>query len=191
MVCKKCGVEFPATVEIDGKKVGLHKRSLCLICSPYKSSKNSDYYAWKSSQKQTHLCRDCKQELPISSFYLRKSVGRGDRPQSRCIDCEKIFSTHRSRGFKEWAIELKGGKCKRCGYCTCPDALQFHHRDPLQKDVNPGVLRNWNRDKALVELDKCDLLCANCHAEIHYEIRRQNQNNDIPPACLADQVASV
>jgi len=61
-----------------------------------------------------------------------------------------------------------GGKCKRCGYDKCLEALEFHHRDPSEKEFNvssKGHCRSWERVKK--EIEKCDLLCANCHREIH------------------------
>lgn len=66
------------------------------------------------------------------------------------------------------AIAYKGGKCEHCGYCKCDKALEFHHRDPSEKDFGisyKGETRSFDRIK--VELDKCILLCANCHREEH------------------------
>lgn len=70
--------------------------------------------------------------------------------------------------LKVKAIEYKGGSCARCGYNKCVRAMHFHHVDPTQKDFaisSGGKTRAWERVKA--ELDKCILLCANCHAEEH------------------------
>ena len=71
------------------------------------------------------------------------------------------------RKRKQDAIEYLGGACKRCGGSFHPAAMQFHHRDPAQKDfaINSGITMAMSLVKE--ELDKCDLLCANCHAEIH------------------------
>lgn len=66
------------------------------------------------------------------------------------------------------AVEYKGGKCSVCGYDRCADALEFHHLDPSQKDFgisSKGYTRSW--DKVKEELDKCILVCSNCHREIH------------------------
>ena len=68
---------------------------------------------------------------------------------------------------KEKAVEYKGGCCQNCGYSRCKEALQFHHVDPLTKEANWNKIRLWSWDKVLSELDKCALLCANCHAEVH------------------------
>ena len=71
------------------------------------------------------------------------------------------------RRTKEKAVFYKGGKCQQCEYDKCIAALEFHHRDPAAKEfrLSSGKTRNW--DKVQKELDKCDLLCANCHREVH------------------------
>lgn len=63
-------------------------------------------------------------------------------------------------------MAYKGGKCAICGYNRCLLALEFHHLDPLEKDFSiSSRMTSW---KAIVkELDKCVLLCANCHREVH------------------------
>lgn len=78
--------------------------------------------------------------------------------------------SERRRRLKQLAIEYKGGKCSLCGYCKCTGALEFHHIDPKTKDFSlstDGLTRSWKRIK--VELDKCILVCSNCHKEIHSE----------------------
>ena len=67
-------------------------------------------------------------------------------------------------------IDYKGGKCLRCGYDKrIPGAYDFHHRDPEQKDFGiGGKTKSFEALKA--EVDKCDLLCRRCHAEVHHEI---------------------
>jgi len=72
------------------------------------------------------------------------------------------------RKLKLRAIAYKGGKCEECGYGECPAALTFHHKDPSKKDFGLGsCIRSW--DSVQKEIEKCRLLCANCHAEVHYE----------------------
>jgi hypothetical protein len=66
------------------------------------------------------------------------------------------------------SVAYKGNKCQCCGYDRCLDALDFHHFDFTQKDFGisaKGYTRSW--DKIKEELDKCVLVCANCHREIH------------------------
>lgn len=71
---------------------------------------------------------------------------------------------------KEKAVEYKGGKCSICDYNKCITALEFHHLDPSEKDftVSNNINKAWSKIKE--ELDKCILVCANCHREIHEEI---------------------
>jgi hypothetical protein len=78
----------------------------------------------------------------------------------------------RRRKVKQMAVEYLGGECIRCGYKRAIEALEFHHRDPAQKEISISATGNtlsWETVK--LELDKCDLLCANCHREIHSKLR--------------------
>lgn len=74
------------------------------------------------------------------------------------------------RNKKRWAIEYKGGCCKVCGYDRCEAALVFHHRAEEDKEFSFAGSSGWCRsyERLKKELDKCDLLCANCHLELHY-----------------------
>jgi hypothetical protein len=65
------------------------------------------------------------------------------------------------------AVEYKGGRCQRCGYSKCLSALEFHHIDGDTKEDILSVLARRTFDKMKPELDKCILLCVNCHREIH------------------------
>ena len=74
----------------------------------------------------------------------------------------------RRKKIKLLAIEYKGGKCLICGYNKYVGALDFHHLDEGTKEFGlavAGLTRSWERTKK--ELDKCVLLCANCHREVH------------------------
>ena len=74
----------------------------------------------------------------------------------------------RRKKIRQMAVELKGGKCERCGYNRCIEALEFHHINPSRKDFNVsqrGYTRSWER--VVKELEKCIMLCANCHRELH------------------------
>lgn len=72
------------------------------------------------------------------------------------------------RRIKLKLIEYKGGKCERCGFdkpfVSCYD---FHHTDPSTKEfrIGDGMGRKFEVIKK--EADKCQLLCKNCHFEIH------------------------
>jgi len=66
-------------------------------------------------------------------------------------------------------IRLKGGKCERCGYDKNIAALEFHHLDPSIKSfqLDSRHLSNTTKEKILEELDKCIIVCSNCHRELH------------------------
>ena len=81
------------------------------------------------------------------------------------------YCIERWRNRKQWAVEYKGGCCERCGYNKYPDVLEFHHKDPTIKEASWTKMRLWGQDKLKLELDKCAILCANCHREVHYESR--------------------
>ena len=92
-----------------------------------------------------------------------------------CIKCKNKFHTKKKRKeLKLKSIEYKGGCCQKCGYSKCVDALEFHHLHSNEKDFGisaSGITRSW--DKIKVELDKCVLLCANCHRELHTETKSE------------------
>lgn len=68
---------------------------------------------------------------------------------------------------KERMVYVMGGKCQICGYDKCIEALDFHHINPEEKDfqISSGNTKGW--DKVCKELQKCAMLCANCHRELH------------------------
>jgi len=73
----------------------------------------------------------------------------------------------RRRKLKSLSIEYKGGKCQLCGYEKYQGVLDLHHLDPATKSFGigaKGYTRSWEVIKA--ELDKCILVCANCHREV-------------------------
>lgn len=67
--------------------------------------------------------------------------------------------------LKERAIAYLGGQCKLCKYSSCPAALVFHHVDPREKEFEISSRMSWEAIQK--ELNRCELLCSNCHAEVH------------------------
>ena len=85
-----------------------------------------------------------------------------------CTKCNSERVTKRKRDIKIKCLNYKGNKCERCGYNSCVGALEFHHKIESEKDftIAGNYLKAWGKLKR--ELDKCILVCANCHREIHY-----------------------
>ena len=76
----------------------------------------------------------------------------------------------RRRKLKEELVKYKGGKCEECGYKKCIAALEFHHKDHTQKDFSVSSTGStMSLDRLKKEVDKCLLVCSNCHKEIHHE----------------------
>lgn len=109
-------------------------------------------------QKAPYLCQHCGSTDP-ENFYPRM--------KSNCKDCHNKKRGVYNRTNKELALEYKGNKCQCCGYDKCIAALEFHHLDPSAKDPNFVRMKNGQFEKMKPELDKCILVCSNCHREIH------------------------
>lgn len=80
----------------------------------------------------------------------------------------KAAVSKRRRKLKEMVVEYKGGKCIVCGYKKYVGAFDLHHAGDSKKKFglsSDGLTRSWIRVKK--EADKCILVCANCHREIH------------------------
>jgi hypothetical protein len=159
--CFKCGVAI--------KK----KRKYCNDClkTPYKIKEST-----KSLTDQgLKYCPKCNTNHPLDDFWIAniKRNKEGLYRSSYCKNCQSKLSKQRYRDIKQKWIDYKGGKCTICGYNSCQAALEFHHLDPKLKDFNVSrfhSIKKTDEDKILQELDKCILLCSNCHRELHFNI---------------------
>lgn len=94
-------------------------------------------------------------------------MNRDKRTYSERSAYLKYAVTKRRRTLKIKAVEYLGGSCSICGYDKHPGVLDFHHIEPQLKSFgisSGGFSRSW--EKIQSELDKCVLVCANCHREI-------------------------
>ena len=82
------------------------------------------------------------------------------------------YIRQQKRGIKRKLnlVKLKGGCCEICGYKKNLTALTFHHINPDKKLFNVEMrnIANYNWNKVLKEADQCQLLCHNCHHELHH-----------------------
>ena len=117
--------------------------------------------------KDNQNCLCCGVKLTIENAHYRKKL---DIYYSLCKECRAYEGFQQRFNFKTKAVDYKGGSCQKCGYNKDLTALEFHHLDPSQKEINPTKLyyKPWELTKK--ELDKCVCLCANCHREIHSEL---------------------
>lgn len=116
--------------------------------------------------KNGKRCVQCDSELTGARIKYCSNECKGKKINSNTIERQK--KVYYDRKIK--IIEMAGGKCQLCGYDKNYAVLQFHHRDPENKTfpLNARLLSNTNWDNILSELEKCDLLCANCHIETHH-----------------------
>lgn len=129
-------------------------------------------------------CKKCHEIKELVEFHKHKKTK--DRRNNICKKCQyKIYGRKRidnSMKNKEKLVEEFGGKCVKCGYNRCMKALDFHHRDPLEKDEMITDLLKKSLDEARKEAEKCDLLCANCHREEHFNMEEVSSDiNDDKP----------
>jgi DNA-binding CsgD family transcriptional regulator len=148
--CKRIGVDG----RIDGK--GLKNKNVDEINEFYKS----------------HTTKETAKKFNIGISTIKKIVENKNRKLTETE--RKEYNYDHVKNFrkrnKERAVDHKGGKCEKCGYDKCTSALEFHHLDPEKKDFTLSQNMNMAWDKIKVEIDKCILVCANCHREIHEEI---------------------
>lgn len=119
-----------------------------------------EYYDKGFSLKDTALYFNVSRHTLSKKLKIRKlnKLQKEQKSQVRKKD-------YRIR-VKKQCIEYKGGKCCICSYDRCINALEFHHINPKEKDflISGGTKSFENLKK---ELDKCILVCSNCHREIH------------------------
>lgn len=104
----------------------------------------------------------------LSKRKLQKIAREKFFKESSKKEINSSYYKLRRKEIKQSLVDYKGGCCKKCGYNKSLKALQFHHLIPQQKSFTISAnLKSLSIEKIKKELDKCILLCANCHAEIH------------------------
>jgi len=156
-ICKTCNEGFPNIITVNGKQRNLSKRSRCLNCVPFQDGIRCER---SDSQRGEKTCLICGKRY----HYDRKN--RKGYTTTKCNSC----SCNAQRNAKKIkAVEYLGGKCVVCGYERCIQALSFHHTDD-NKDFTISNNYGYSWEVLKEELDKCILVCQNCHQEIHYGI---------------------
>jgi 5-methylcytosine-specific restriction endonuclease McrA len=115
-------------------------------------------------------CTQCGEEKPSTEFYIKSDKGK-KTIGSACKVCASGKTVARYKSYKLGYLALKGGCCQACGFDRYEGALEFHHIDPATKDdAIAKMMRHPSSPKILAELEKCILVCSNCHRMIHAEI---------------------
>ncbi len=165
--CKICGEIMDNWIIIDNKKRNIKNRKYCLKCSPWGSHNTKQLHKKQPAQPSHYednekFCNMCKKTLPISDFdkkhgkiYLR----------TYCKSCYSKIVMENQKRKKIDAVNYNGGHCLKCGYDKNYGSLVFHHKN--KKDCDWKKLRSMSWENIIEEINKCDLLCQNCHTELH------------------------
>lgn len=111
----------------------------------------------------TKTCTRCNKTKDESEFPFN-----GIRRHSWCKECHRENVREKYQANRDWVNTFKT-KCCRCGYKKNKSALEFHHpNDDKEFTINTLARRALaNKQRLLNEINKCEVLCANCHREEH------------------------
>jgi hypothetical protein len=119
-------------------------------------------------------CNQCDIKKPLDQYAARKNSKDGYN--IICKQCANQYYKDNKQKFfnrRKWFYDIKSKlKCERCGF-SHPAALDFHHKDPTQKSFGISANKHIGEEKILKEIEKCEVLCANCH-----RIEHATQYND-------------
>lgn len=133
----------------------------CEICKEtFYRPKNTVLRGLKGTREVVVCSKPCKTALisqRLKNYYKNQyKVGKDKK------------ETKYSRVKKE-LVEIAGGKCVICGYNKCLSSLHFHHKNPQEKTfaISRSLCRSRTKEELLTEINKCLLVCSNCHGELH------------------------
>jgi hypothetical protein len=163
--CIKCENNIPSTIVIEGKRRNLNNRTYCLDCSPFGKHNTKCL----DNNKNCTICDNIlhgNQNKYCSNKCKQKGHYNGIKNNPNSMHSQTIRGIKRKYEF----IMMKGGCCEECGYKKNISALDFHHIKSETKKMKLDIrtIANAKIDILLIELEKCKLLCANCHREHHY-----------------------
>ena len=134
----------------------------------------------------TKICGSCKKELPeTEEFFATKKLKTKTILQWQCRKCQKEYrkkhyeankdkyiskaKNYRQSNVEDFIEFKKTLKCNRC-----PEdrwwVLDFHHINPEEKDREvSNLIKSASKERIQKELEKCEVLCSNCHRDLHYQ----------------------
>ena len=128
-------------------------------------------------------CNKCGEEKSESEFNFNKSK---DRYEYHCKRCHSEYlkahyqankeyykekSRRRASELREWLLEYKSQlKCVDCGE-DHPACLEFHHVGKKDLEIADTIQNGWTKERILAEIERCDVLCSNCHKKRHWNAK--------------------
>ncbi len=121
------------------------------------------------------ICIKCNVDKSLDEFHQYTQKDGRRRSNSYCKPCSIRDVLDRQTNFKLQCLDYKGGRhCIKCGYNKSHVSLDFHHRFDSSKEFAISKYKSYKFiDAVKNELDKCDVLCSNCHRETHHELSKQ------------------
>ena len=115
---------------------------------------------------EKRTCKYCGQKQDIDEFEIANVVRGVAYRRWKCNSCYIGRKSERRREIKKWLDDFK--KTLKCNNCLC---LDFHHRDNNKKfNIGDATKSGYSKETIKTEIDKCDVLCANCHRILHYGV---------------------
>lgn len=119
----------------------------------------SPYQDAGSTPAASKPCVECQTEKPLTEFYKCSKEGKATR-----LMCKTCFNKQKRLRLNGMIEKHFGGfVCSECGFKGVPGQFDCHHVDPTTKSRGISKMRSYSEKKINEELDKCELLCANCH----------------------------
>lgn len=129
-----------------------------------------------------YQCGRCERWLPDDGFYFLQTGPRAGTRMFPCRECSRrARPKYKPASYAKRRRLLAALKDKPCAMCAGrfhPAAMDFHHRDPASKDPDfNGHASTWSVKRLLKEIEKCDVVCANCHRTFHAEQRARKRGD--------------
>ncbi len=124
---------------------------------------NSKIDEVKKLYSEGRTMKDISKELKLGYSTVKRQL-KSEPRKPNSTDNPVMKRIHK---VKKKLVEEFGGKCSICGYSKYLGALEFHHKDPKEKEFTIASRNTRAYDKLKKEADKCLLVCSNCHKEIH------------------------
>lgn len=145
LTCRVCNIEKPIEEFAKHKRMKLGYDYICKKCNSEKSTK------WANNNRERYLNR-------LKDWHKKNKEGVYQKQKNRNLEISKFIEDYKN-----------DKSCSICGYNKCKKALHFHHVDEKEKEFNisESIRETTNIERIKKEIDKCIILCANCHIELH------------------------
>lgn len=151
-----------AANKVDGKLSANQYKEMG--CKPGYWAIDRRFDSWNKAKKEAGL------EV-YDSHSATKSERRSGVPDILNISDEQWNEYHTEQRYRQrqkaWLAERKLERgCDNCNYSDHPRALHYHHINPSEKSfsLSQAARKGYGKDNLKNEIEKCELLCANCHS---------------------------